>query len=170
MAIPILTYQYFTSGRLAIAGLAGNELGAQATQTSIQKYINLFEPKYLKRLLGDDLYDAFKTGMSVTTPDARWTNLAAQIYDTTAKESPIANLVWYKWLSDHQTVTTASGMKKATASDAASVNNVQMITDIYNDAVDSLQDVYDWLETNEATYPEWEHGAFDFRKINIFDI
>ena len=170
MAIPVLTYQYFTTGRLAIAGLAGNELGSQAHQASLQKYINLFEPKYLKRLLGDDLSAAFITGMAATTPDARWTALKSVIYDTTEKTSPIANMVWFEWLRDHQTVTTASGMKQVGGSDSVSAVNTQMIVRIQNDAVDDFQDVYDWLEANEDTYPEWEHGAFDFRKINIFDI
>lgn len=170
MAIPLMTYQYFTSGRLAIAGLAGNDSAAQAHQAAMQKHINRFEPHYLKRLLGKDLYDAFKLGMSVTTPDARWSDLAAQIYDTTNKESPLANVVWYKWMVDHQTFNTMSGIKKMTAADSISSNNAQMTTGIFNEAVDAFQDIYDWLEENESDYPEWEHEDFDFRKINIFDI
>lgn len=168
----LLTYQYFLSGRVSIKGLTGVDTGGVVTakRSELDSYIAVVEKKILKRLLGDDLYAAFIVGLATTPIAARWTALKAQIVDTTALTSPLTAFVWHMWLTDHQVQNMANGQVKFSASDAVPMANAQMICDVYNTAVDELSDIYDWIETNAATYPEWEQEAFDFSYINPFDI
>lgn len=166
----LIDYTFFTTGRLIINNLSDSGFVGTGTQADIAQYIIITEKKILKRFLGDDLYTAFVAGLAQTVVDARWTALKNKLVDSTNKLSPLANFTYHTWLQDHQTVQTAGETVKYTASDTTPFMNVQMVCDIYNDGVGDLSEVYDWLEENAATYPEWEQEAFDFARINPYDI
>lgn len=167
----LLTYEYFTTGRASIPNVAGSETIHVARQNEVIRYIDIYEKKTLRRLLGDDLYNAFAAGMAETTPLTRWTSLANAIRDASLLTSPICAFVWFGWQQDHQTMETTGAQVKYSPADAITSVNVQKMCDVYNDAVADLSDFYDdFLTENAADYPEWEQGSFVFERINPFDI
>ena len=166
----LIDYTYFQTGRVVIYNLAGTGDINRSIQEEVDKYVAIFEKKCLKRLLGNDLYDAFIAGLAESSVETRWSALKGLLIDYQNKLSPIASYVWYWWLVDHQTVQVAGAQTKFNASDSENAINTQQIVDVYNDMVDEFQDVYDYIEENSDIYPEWENDAFDFAKINVFDI
>ena len=171
----LTTYKYFATGRTAInalvnAGVVGGGDIVTARQTEVTQYITFAEEDVLRRLLGNDLYDAFMTGLAATIVETRWTALKAQLVDSTALTSPLCGLIWYQWLKDHQSVQTTTSQVVVSPDGGTPKVNTQMVVSIVNRSIGQLSDVYDWLVDNSTNYPEWEKGAFEFSYINIFDI
>jgi hypothetical protein len=164
-----IDYTYFQKGPIAIPNL-GTDGVKLANKNDLDTYITIYEEEYLRRLLGDDLYVAYIAGIAVVTPAARWTALRSQLLDSSNKISPIASYVWFMYKQDTQVVTTGSGDKKtANAGMEGSFNDKKAIN-VFNKLVADSGDIYDWLEDNAATYPEWEQEDFDFATINQWDI
>jgi hypothetical protein len=76
----ILQYTDFTSLHLIVLQNAND----QALLTDIITYT---EKKYLRKLLGDDLYTAFIAGIAEVTPEAKWTQLRDGVTYTYGGES-----------------------------------------------------------------------------------
>lgn len=167
----LIDYTYFTSGRLVITGLAGGGIVEEANITDVEQSIVIYEKKILKRLFGTTLYAAYVADMETVPVPSRWNPIISLLLiDQTNKISPLANLIYYYWVRDHQTLQTAGESVKVQATDTTPFVNVQLICDIYNDAISDLSDVYDYLVDNASDYPEWDGGNFGFSSINVFDI
>jgi hypothetical protein len=162
---------YFQKGLTYIPNTIGTGAFQEAVINNVKNYIARFEPVFLKDLLGDDLYDAYIAGISVLpTPAARWTALRSQLLDSTNKISPIANFVYYHFQKNQQTQTTQSGDKKTNSPGMENSINSDKVCAAWNEMVKKCADIYDWLEENKATYPEWEGDLYTCDYINIFDI
>ena len=123
------------------------------------------EDAFLKLVMGEDLYAAYL----LTPTAARFVTLLAQLKDSAAKISPYADWTWYFWQRKNQTVSTGSGDKNITDSGMVSSVNVDNVCDVWNTMVDNLYIVWQWLDTNRASYTEWD-GLFYFDYINSFGI
>jgi len=66
----------------------GDELRAE-----LVRYINVFEPQYLKLLFGNDFYDLFVQG--IMNNEARMLTLQSKLIDEDLLLSPIANYVFF---------------------------------------------------------------------------
>ena len=163
----LITYEYFVNDPLKIPNISGTGTIPEALQAAVTRYITQYEKKFLRRLLGDDLYDAM---IANTAPTPRWVTLKAQLVNSTDKISPIANYVWYYYQKQNQVVITQSGDKKTSEANMSALINGGKYMEVWNQMVSDAEDFYDWLEDNAATYPEWEGDAFDFETINGFDI
>ena len=161
----ILSYQYFTTGRVRISGLSdsdSNLSGVSDSKTSLlNSYIDATEKQILKQFLGDDLYDAFIEGLDTDPVPARWTSLKNQLIDSTNYTSPLTAFVFFKWMRDHTTNNIEDGQF---TKEGYSINE-SMLIDLWNEAVDDMEDVFDWLVDNNADYPEWEGGDFPLNKM-----
>lgn len=165
-----IDYTYFQSGLIAIPNLRTSGLVQNLIIDDLNDYITIYEPKYLKRLMGDDLYDAFVAGIAETTPETRWTDLQSQIRDTSNKLSPIADYVWYYYQQEHQQTATQSGDKQTDQPGLVARVNSDRLCNVWNNMVEKSLEVYEWIEDNQADYPEWEYDSFDFQDINSFDL
>jgi len=167
----LIDYTYFTSGRLVITGLAGNDVINDSNIDEVEQFIAIYEKWALKRLFGTDLYAAFVTDMETVPVPSRWTPVIAMLLpDTTHKLSPLANLIYYGYIGDKQALLTAGQTVKVVAADSVTAGVPMLMTAIYNEAVDDLSDVYDYIAENSTLFPEWEGDAFAFAHINFLDI
>ena len=162
----LLTYEYFTSGRAVIYNLTGSGTIETARRADLDVYIYLTEKNILTRLLGDDLYDAFIAGLAASPIAARWTALKNQLVDETNKLSPLVAFVYHKWMQDKATINA----EDRDVNSGELQTNVLMIVDLYNTAIDDMDDVWDWLTENSDDYPEWEGESTTFEHINVMDI
>ena len=166
MALIDSTYYYSNT---LIVGLGCDSEGQRAKTTEVESFSARYEKKFLRNVLGDDLYDAFIAGFT-GTPAAKWTALADKLRDVTAKTSPIANYVWYKWQEQSQQLSTATGDKSATELNLIRSSNYRKYVNVWNAMCDQLDDFYEWLNDNAATYTEWDGTTWAYDTINQFGI
>ncbi len=164
----LIDYTYFFGDTL-IVGLGCDSVAQQTKSTQVDNFSARYEKKFLRNVLGDDLYDAFIAGF-VGTPDAKWTDLANQLRDATAKTSPISKYIWYKWQQQNQQLATATGDKTATELNLVRSANYGKYVNVWNAMCDQLDDFYEWLNDNAATYTEWDGTTWDYDTINQFGI
>jgi len=165
---PLVDYTYFDCS-VNISGIAGTSDPVLAKRTELQTYINRYEKEALINILGDDLYTAFQAGLTGTVA-ARWLTLKAVLIDTTAKTSPLANYVWYKWQQTHQQITTASGDRQTNTENMGAHQNDMLYCYVWNDIPAFLPDFYEWIDANVATYPEYDGNVWDCDEINAYGI
>jgi len=141
----------------------------------ILRLINVNEPKYLKALLGVDMYNLFIAGFAETTPDVKWTALKAKIVDEANKISPIANYICVIYLGSR--ATTEAGIVMPKVENATQVSVIEKQCEIWNEMVDMNLELCQWLFENSATYetdtvefPLWVEGIGLLRRKNIFNI
>ena len=139
-------------------------------------FINRYEAQYLKKILGVDLYNAFKAGYEATPPIAeKWTELAEALADSTNKISPIANYVqvWYLRRVD----ISDTGVVGSKTDNSVRLDPTDLIVQVWNEMVPLNIEFAEWLEDNRATYevddieiPCFVEGEGLLAKINAFGI
>jgi len=168
----LTNHEYFYKGRLVISNINPNITTEEGNYTEVNEGINDYEPEICEMLMGKVLYDALITGLAVTpTPDTRWTALAAELRDSTAKTSPVASYIWFKLWERNGFANTRFG--DIVRGDTIEPNNAKAC-DIWNAAVKQYIVFQDWLQTNIATYPEYDGvNVYYFSSddnINVFGI
>lgn len=142
---------------------------------SITMFIDEHEEKLLTDLLGYELYKLYKAGIAVTpTPDAKWTAIrdgkeytnrsgvltkwkGLRFTDGTAKKSLIANYVYWHWLQNEASNTTASGEKVAKTGGAMEASPVHKMVRAWNQMVNWNKELIEFLLTNYTDYPEFQN-------------
>ena len=157
---PIVDYTYFT-GRIFIPGI-GTTIPAQiAAKNELDAYILRYEKTFLRKVMGDDMYDDYV----VNYANAAYVALVAELRDATNKTSPCADFIWYKYQEDHQTILTpAGGDKKVQAAGMTPLIDAGKYCKIWNEMVDDLEDYFDFIDDNAATYLLFD--GVNFEKIN----
>jgi len=137
----------------------GNLTIAQVTETSVANNLSWFIAKhsetFLRLLLGDDLYEAYKTGMAAGSPDPKWTTLNSRIFDTTNKISPVANYIY--WFYQRHVATDTTGKGETIYSGNEGYRNVGSTVKVklgWNEMVKMSNKVLSFVEDN-ADYPEY---------------
>lgn len=169
--MPTIDATYFF-GELTIAQKTENA-------NSLTMFINEHEEKLLESLLGYELYKSYKVGIAAGTPDAKWTALRDGLEYTNrssrlgkwrgliftdgasgvgqAKKSLIANYVYWHWMAANATVTTANGEKGAKVNTiAVDLPPVTKQVRAWNQMVDWIWDLIEFLLTKESDYPEFQ--------------
>lgn len=163
--LPFLTSSYFT-GELFIPNISGTTAAAIANAAELTSFIAEYEPEYLTKLLGTDLYDEFKAGIAVAVPAAKWTALKAKIYDTTLYKSPAAKYVYFFYQQKQKSYTTPTGEATALHENAqpAGLSFKQMRA--WNKMVKENQLIWEWLDENSDTYDTFSTDYVD--EINFY--
>jgi hypothetical protein len=160
---------YFVSGQTAIPNVASTATAGAAIAVTVTRYITMYEPDFIKKLLGDDLYADY-----VATPtDAKWNAFKALLYNATTKISPIANYVWYIYQEQNQVMMTGGGDKKSGDATMTPEVNVAKMIGVWDSMRKMVADIVDYFDANTATFPLWDGGAsaeFYFDMVNNFDI
>jgi hypothetical protein len=125
----------------------GNEVNGNY---SLDWFIAKYEDEFLVKLLGKELFDAYKEGISAETPLDVWVELDKQIYreKNGFKFSPAANYVYFEIINASVTDTTLAGVMKIEGGDgvkAASIVGKQVKA--WNDMCDMVGDIRRWIWT-----------------------
>ena len=159
-----IDYTYLIDDK-KIPNLTDLSIVGTSLQTQVQRFINHYEPEYLKFVLGETLYNECIAGLTVVTPDAKWTALKAKFVDSTNKLSPIANYVYRKLAQKTKIFWIQTGEGE---------NTVQYtregLADSWNDMVYQTAEIVEWLEDNSATYPNYLlNDCEDLEKYIVLD-
>lgn len=89
------------------------------------------------------------------------------------KKSPIANYVYYWFMRNNATQTTAMGEVAANNENAVNVSGEKKMVRAWNDMIHVIRELQEYLYSNRVLY-NWDHNRFHyrhyFRTINEFNI
>lgn len=152
----IIDYTFFQDGLLMVDGamaLATPSPTNKAIAGRIESYINQYEPEYLSKLLGEELYNDFLSNED----SERWEAFKKLIVkeDGLFKTSPIANYVYFFLVRDSQSKATVNGVKSD--GDENLVSAGAKLVSAWNNMVFENRKIYMWLCNkfhNVPTEPE----------------
>lgn len=150
-------------GPLLIAQKSDNAAG-------IQWFINELEPKLLRDIMGYELYKAYTAGIIAATQKykdiqdgkeytdragipTKWNGLAF-LYGS-SKKSLIANYVYWRWMAKEASISTGTGEKVANAQNASEASPVFKMVRAWNEMVDMIYELAEFLLSNQTDYPEF---------------
>ena len=145
---------YF-KGMLQLPNLTGTGVVTDAAIENLNWYIATYEPKYLRLVLGETLYNAMIAGLAANPIDARWTALKNKLIDSTNKLSCITGYVFYHAERGRFTSSVQGGQAKAKGTNSEIVTNTQPMRTAYDESIISGAELRIWLSDNSATYPEF---------------
>ena len=141
----MIDYTFFQDGLLMVDGalaLATPSPTNRAIAERINWYINRYEPEYLCKLLGEELYNDFL----VSEESALWDEFKKLVADKSARVSPIANYVYFFMVRSDQARATINGVKKDGDENLVSPN--EKLVYAWNDMVAQNRKLYVWLCRN----------------------
>jgi hypothetical protein len=184
--MPLIDKTYFV-GEINIPNTGNADVEAR-----LNFFIAKYEDALLRKVLGDALYAAYKTGIAVTpTPDTKWTELRdGKVYtnsnsvsktwmgfrNATTKQSMIANYVYYWYQRDSVTDTTAIGETSVKADNSSSKESPAVkMARAWNEAAKWIYDLLCFLLSNIETYTEFKQVCVsdivdEFSSINQFNL
>jgi hypothetical protein len=157
----IIDYTYFV-GKINLPQ-TGNTDGLALVNSFIEDY----EPEYLKKVLGYELWKAFSEGIEGSgEPDQRWQDLLEGKEFTYCgklmkwdgfenRPSPISQYVYYQFIEAEAETTTLVGQASNKTENAYRVNPTTKLVQSWNDMVEANLMLWKFLRTNAADYPEW---------------
>lgn len=143
----MIDYTFFQDGLLMVDGamaLATPSPTNGAIAGRIESFIELYEPEYLCKLLGEELYNDFL----VNGETDKWEDFKHKLVaeNNVTKVSPIANYVYFHLVRNSQSMATINGVKKDGESNLVNPQS-KMIT-AWNDMVYMNRRIYSWLCRN----------------------
>ena len=143
----IIDYTFFQDGLLMVDGalaLATPSPTNEAIAGRIDSFIEIYEPEYLCKLLGEELYNDFLANGEAD----KWVEFKNKLvteYKVT-KVSPIANYVYFHLVRNSQSMATINGVKKDGEENL--VNPQSKMISAWNDMVYKNRSIYSWLCRN----------------------
>jgi hypothetical protein len=158
-----------------------------AVSERLDAFIKKYEPEFLRDIMGYSLHTAYAAGVLVTPVDARWTDLQdgkeftvntklnkwTGLVDAVNYRSPIANYVYYWYMRDQATQSTAVGEVATKTENSNRVSPAIKMSSAWNEMVYQIWDMWYFLENNKTVYPEWTFDArrWDkYRTINPYGV
>lgn len=158
-----------------------------AVKSRVELFIQQHEPEVLERLLGYALYKEFFDSITGPTPAAKYTDLlfGAEYTDGNGypqkwmgflnpqKNSILANYVYYQYMTDNNTLTTAGGESKQKSEGGFRTDATQKAVRAWNEMRLWIMQLIDYLESRKADYPQWQDYCFPeafFGNVNQFGI
>lgn len=143
----IIDYTFFQDGLLLVDGalaLAAPSPTNEGIAHRIESFIEKYEPEYLCKLLGEELYNDFL----VNGESAKWDEFKKLLVkeSSLAKASPIANYVYFFMVRSSQSTATLNGVK--TDGDENIVSPQRKMVWVWNDMVYMNRKIYVWLCKN----------------------
>lgn len=164
----LIDYSYFV-GKINLPQ-TGNTDG----RADVEAFIADYEPEYLQKVLGYSLWKAFTDGIDGSgAVDQRWTDLldgADFSYDGKTwrwpgfvpKPSPVAQYVYYQFLENGASDTVPAGTATGKAENATRVSPSAKMLTAWNEMIKSNVLLWNFLNANKATYPEWTADGYSF--------
>lgn len=143
------------------------QLSQLDVQESLQGFIDKYEPKLLRKLLGVPMYTELAAGMAVAppnVPDPKWTALMGGAeYDDGTKYWDglgvlIADYVYWFFMFDYNVHTVQVGVAKPKSENAAPASPVHKMVRAWNEFVDLTCNMHEFIKHNAADYPDYAHA------------
>jgi|GEM_PF-4537575 len=134
----------------------------------LNSYIGTYEPEYLGKILGNDFYELFKTGIS--NSEQRFVTLKDMLL---VKPSPIAAYVFFYYQRDNAIISTGAGDATTKTENAIRVPERSRQVRAWNIMAKGSSKMIRYLIDNKEAYPEFdiEKSCRDIRcKLNVFGI
>lgn len=171
--MPFIDNTYF-KGRIYLADIQTGNSPVVGNTVTVD-YIALYEPEYLKKALGYNMYKAFTDGLAVIpTPEQRWIDLRDgkeyTVNDVTykwngfknsEKVSPIAYYVYCQYLDTQATNVTGIGTVVNNKQNATSVSPASKIFSAWHNMNELNCSLYHFLHENVDTYPEFKRNEVE---------
>lgn len=139
-------------GTFFIGELTIPHLDTVGVSERLDVFIKKYEKIFLTLLLGESTYNDFMAGLEENPIPAKWQTLKDLLVDSTDKESPIANFVYFHWMVDKITQTVGLGESKAKAENSTIVNNDPKRVRAWNEMVIWVRSKKPFFETNKVDY------------------
>ena len=163
---PYLTTDYFT-GEILIPSITGAGDVDTARAVELDYFITVYEAKYLKMLLGEDLYDELVAAVDAVVAPAvladKWQDLLDQIFTevNSIAFSPAAYYVYYKYQQYQLTVTLNSGEAKPVHENASVVSAKIKMVNAWNRMVELSEVIREWI-VDDGTYDTYSVPSPDY--------
>lgn len=118
-------------------------------QETLQVFINKYEPKYLKQLLGSDFATLFVNGLNADPIEQRWTDLLAEV------KPAIVDYIYYWYQRDLVTETTGVGNVKSVSANSTPSSEGGKLARAWNEMALTGWDTSKLLVNAPTTYPEY---------------
>ncbi len=119
-------------------------------------FIEKYEPKVLKMLLGNVLYADYLTNIDSDPIPDKWVSLAAQA------KPVILGYVYYWYMRNTNTVTTSVGEAKGKAQNSTVVNSVEKMVSNWNQSVDAAYEFGAFIANNSLDYGQYYLSLYKF--------
>lgn len=157
-------------------------------------FIEDYEDRLLRDILGYPLYKAFKDGNAAPSPDqkwldlrdgkdytdlvgreTRWDGLLVKRSGTNYRKSLIANYVYVKWVKDNASQNSMLGVVAPGVENSTLVSPAGRMVAAWNEMVDQIYQLCCFLDSNISTYTEWQtrnnyFQMLKYRKTNTIGI
>lgn len=141
----------------------------------INGIIDYVEKTYLRRLLGDDLYIAFTTGLAATTVESKWLNLRDGEnytyndfnYVFSGVKTMLKYLIWVEYHDKSREMSKPTGLAIPSIENAEVITNADMsivLARHYNIAVECYYETIDYI--NRKNDPTEIYANLDTTFIN----
>jgi hypothetical protein len=200
--VNLIDETYFI-GPLTIA-----QLGHKPTVDSLRDYITVGQEQLLQAAMGYELYKDFMAGLDVGSDEVveqKWLDILngvefTSLYDRLVKwqgfqpevklrAGPLTNYVFFNFVRSLNTQQTGTGTAQSKTQNAVQAPPDFKTTDAWNNMVDQIWLLWEFLRVNADTYPQfnlwdvagmriwsfWPYyrttgGRIVFRKTNAFSI
>lgn len=163
------TFSYFI-GEYTVQNITGTHPAVTVNAADLNWFITKYEKEYLKMVMGEALYDEFVTGIAAGSPEAKWTELKAQLWDSTNYVSPVAAYIWARQRQARVTQSSQMGEQKANVENGAVVSSDRKMIDAYNYAMSEGYLVAQWIQDRSTTYTTQDTDLTRFDIRNDFGI
>jgi len=126
---------------------------------NLKLFIDKYEPKFLTKLLGAELYTELKDHAT----DARFVALLPYL------KPAIVDYVYWFYLEDQNILNATSGAAKPKQQNSANASEYPKMVRAWNEMVEYNKETNKFLKDNETTYPEytivipiWYYNWFDW--------
>lgn len=108
---------------------------SQAVAERLQVYIDKYEQKYLRALLGLGLYTELKDGLLQSPIPDKWVDLVAQFNE------PLTYYVYWHWLKGNNDYTNNSGVSRKKNENSEMVSPMAQMVSRWNNMVEANWDM-----------------------------
>jgi hypothetical protein len=147
----LIDYTYFQSGMCVIPTYDATSDVGVAQIAELNAIIDKVQRRILREYLGDDLYDAFMTGLGTVPIPTKWSTLKAAIVDSTNKESFLKYFVYIEYKKHSNSISGQVGDLKPQEANIAMWEDWAKNSNLWNIGVDLFDEFVDWLEDNYVT-------------------
>lgn len=158
--------QYGRMPKNAVSGTIDALLTGTVGEQSLEWFIARYEEEFLRKLLGSPLYESWTEGLSTAEPLQIWVDLKSHIFRTVGgiKLSPAANYVYFFAMRAAASDTTMTGEKRQAGTYSDNVSPSRKMANAWNDMVDAVQHIREWIYTHREDIADVMSGCVDFRE------
>lgn len=145
------------------------QLSQLDVQESVQEFIDKYEPKLLRKLLGVKMYNDLIAAVDASrqnppTPlDPKWSKLIEGSDFDSGKdhwdglEILIADYVYWYFMFDYNVHTVQVGVAKPKSENATPASPVHKMVRAWNEFVQMTCIMHDFIKDNSTDYPDYAH-------------